>query len=92
MLHALDVGEHAHDRVVHLHSPAVATHQSVIFCHLYVAAEADDLVADGMFEAKHHTHAHNHHGKSYRHPDSGNADGRTRHLALVVVLGIYAMC
>ena len=56
--------------------------------HLYMASEADDLVADGVFESQHHTDGDNHDGKSDGYSGSGNMYGRARNFSFVALLAV----
>jgi hypothetical protein len=53
-----------------------------------MAAEAHHLVADGVLEAQHDTHRHQHHGQSYCHTEGGNVYGRAAHLVTVALVAI----
>ena len=62
MAHSGNGLEHSRQTVVHTNAVGlggIADGKDIL--HLYMTAEADDLVADGMLEPQYHCHGDNHH-------------------------------
>ena len=64
----------------------------VVRHYLYVATESDYLVADFLFEAYDYGNGYEHYGKSERDAYYGYTYSRARHLLVVTLFAIEAVC
>ena len=77
MLDALGVLQDSNQRVVnHYRHVGCSRLLCIEVGHLYMAAKSSHLVAYGMFESKHNTHAQYHNRQSYSHSSRSYAYGR----------------
>ena len=91
MLHPVNLPEHGEHGVAHLNGVLLACLQRHEVAHLNVTAEPHHLVSDGVLEAKHHTHRHNHHRQADSHTSGSYAYSRLRDHALAIVVTVDSL-
>ena len=92
MLHAPGLAQHIQHAVAHDDGNILSAVNGLEITHCDVVSEAHHLVADGVFEAQHHTHGDEHHGQTDGHAQCCYFHGRTAHAVAVALMVIDPPC
>ena len=75
MTHAGNIGQHLQQRVVNADGILLGRVKRQQALHLYMAAKAGHLVANGMLKSQHNGHGDNHNSQADGHANGGNTNG-----------------